>query len=58
METAVTENSETASSRICVCQRVVALDKAAQNQHVLVRVFTISTNTIPVLPHSTLCQLQ
>ena len=58
METAVTENSESASSRLGVCPRVVALDKAGQNQRVHVRVFNMSAKAITVSPHTTLCQLQ
>ena len=58
VETAVTENSESASSRLGVCPRVVALDKAGQNQRVHVRVFNMSAKAITVSPHTTLCQLQ
>ena len=58
VETAVTENTENASSRIGVCPRVVALDKAGQNQRVPVRVFNMSAKAITVAPHTTLCQLQ
>ena len=58
VETAVTENSESASSRLGVCPRVVALDKAGQNQRVHVRVFNMSAKVITVFPHTTLCQLQ
>lgn len=58
VETAVTENTENATSRIGVCPRVVALNKAGQNQRVPVRIFNMSARTITVSPHSTLCQLQ
>ena len=58
VETAITENTEAASSRLGVCPRVVALDKAGQNQRVSVRVFNISAKTVTVTPHTPLCQLQ
>ena len=58
METAVTENSESASSRLGVCPPVVALDKAGQNKHVYLRFFNMSAKAITVFPHTTLCQLQ
>ena len=58
VETAITENAEAASSRLGVCPRVVALDKAGQNQRVSVRVFNISAKTFTVTPHTPLCQLQ
>ena len=58
VETAITENNETASSRIGVCPRVVALDKTGQTQRVPVRVFNMSAKTVTVKPHSPLCQLQ
>ena len=41
VETAVTDNSESTSSRIGVCPWVVYLDKTVQNQCVQVRVFNI-----------------
>lgn len=53
VETAITENTETASSRIGVCPRVVALDKTGQNQLVSVRVFNISAKANTVTPHNT-----
>ena len=58
VETAVTENTETASSRIGVCPRVVALDSPGQNQHVPVRIFNMLAKVITVKPHTPLCQLQ
>ena len=41
-----------------MCPRVVALDKAGQNQRVPVRVFNMSAKAITVAPHTILCQLQ
>ena len=58
VETAVTENTETASSRIGVCPRVVALDSPGQIQRVPVRIFNMSAKVITVKPHTSLCQLQ
>ena len=57
VETVVMENSENVSSRLGVCPRVVAFDKAGQNQRVNVPVFNMSTKAITVLPHTTRCQL-
>ena len=50
VETALTEMSESASSRLGVCPWVVALDKAGQNQHVHVHFFNMSTKAITVSP--------
>ena len=58
VETAITENAEAASSRLGVCPRVIAIDKAGQNQRVSVRVFNISAKTFTVTPHTPLCQLK
>ena len=58
IETAVMENTETASSRIGVCPRVVALDSPGQNQRVPVRIFNMSAKVITIKPHTPLCQLQ
>ena len=58
VETAITENTEAASSRIGVCPRLVSLDQTGQNQRVSVRVFNISAKTITVQPKTPLCQLQ
>ncbi|MEW8316224.1 MAG: reverse transcriptase domain-containing protein [Candidatus Thiodiazotropha endolucinida] len=58
VETAITENTDDASSRIGVCPRVVALDTAGQNQRVSVRIFNVSAKAITVTPHTPLCQLQ
>ena len=58
VETAVIENTETASSRIGVCPRVVALNSPGQNQRVPVRIFNMSAKVITVKPHTPLCQLQ
>ena len=58
VETAVTENTETASSRVGVCPRIVALDKTGQNQRVPVRLFNMSAKAITIKPHTPLCQLQ
>ena len=50
VETAVTENSESESSKLGVCQRVVALDKAGPNQRVHVCVINMSAKAITVSP--------
>ena len=50
VETTVMENSESASSSLGVCLRVVALDKAGQNQCVHLCVFNMSAKAITVSP--------
>ena len=58
VETAITENTETASNRTRVCPWVVALDKTGQTPHIPVRVFNMSAETITVKPFNPLCKLQ
>ncbi|MEW8544528.1 MAG: reverse transcriptase family protein, partial [Candidatus Thiodiazotropha sp.] len=58
VETAVTESTDKASSRIGVCPRVVALDKAGRNQRIPVRVFNMSAKAIQIRPQTPLCELQ
>ena len=48
-ESAVTENTETVTSRLGVCPRVVALDKVGSYQRVPVRVFNMSAKTMTVM---------
>ena len=57
-ESAVTENTETATSRLGVCPRVVALDKVGSYQRVPIRVFNMSAKTMTVTPQTVLCELQ
>ena len=57
-ESAVTENTQTATSRLGVCPRVVALDKVGSYQRVPVRVFNMSAKTMTVTPQTVLCELQ
>ena len=57
-ESAVTENTETATSKLGVCPWVVALDKVGSYQRVPVRVFNMSAKTMTVTPQTVLCELQ
>lgn len=58
VETAVTESTDKASSRMGVCPRVVALDKVGRNQRIPVRVFNMSAKTLQIRPQAPLCELQ
>ena len=58
VESAITENTEAASSRLGVCQRVVVLVKVGSYQRVPFRVFNISARPITISPQTTLCNLQ
>ena len=58
VESAMTENTEAASSRLGVCPRVVALDKVGSYQRVPVHVFNISARPLTSSPQTTLCELQ
>ncbi len=57
-EAAVTEATESASTRIGVCPRVVTLDKIGRNQRIPVRIFNMSAKAITIKPQTMLCQLQ
>ena len=57
-DSAVTENTEIATSRLGVCPRVVALENVGSYQRVPVRVFNMSAKTITVTPQTVLCELQ
>ena len=58
MESAVTEQTDTASSRIGVCPRVVTLNKPGKIDRVPVRIFNMSAKVLTIPPKSILCQLQ
>ena len=58
MESAVTEQTDTASSRIGVGPTVVTLDKPGKTARVPVRIFNMSTKVLTIPPNSVLCQLQ
>ena len=57
-ESAVTEQSENASSKIGVCPRVVALNKPGRNARVPVKIFNMSAKVLTIVPRTLLCQLQ
>ena len=57
-ESAVKENTETATSRLGVCPRVEALDQVGSYQQLPVRVFNMSAKTMTVTPQTVLCELQ
>ena len=54
---AMTENTNGASSRIGACLRVVRLDKDGKNQRVPVKIYR-STKEIEITPKTALCELQ
>ena len=56
INSAVTEPTDRASSKLGVCPRVVALDKHGKNARVPVRVF-MSAKVLTLQPKSILCQL-
>lgn len=58
VESAITENTEAALSRLGVCPRVVALDKRGSYQQFPVRVFNISARIITISPQTTLYEQQ
>ena len=57
VDSAVTGQTQGASSRIGVCPRVVALDKSEKYQRVPVRLFNMSAKVITIKPKSDLCEL-
>ena len=57
VDSAVTEQTQRASSRIGVCPRVVALVKGEKYQRVPVRLFNMSAKVITIKPKSDLCEL-
>ena len=57
VDTAVTETTEGASSRIGVCPRVVKVNKDEKCERVAVRIFNISAKTLEIQPKSSLCEL-
>ena len=58
IESVVTEATDTASSRIGVCPRVVTLSKPGKTARVPVRIFNMSASVLSIPPKSVLCQLQ
>ena len=57
VETAVTEATEGASSRVGVCPRVVNINSPGKSQRIAVRLFNISAKVIEIAPKSSLCEL-
>lgn len=57
-ESAVTEQSEKASSKIGVCPRVVKLNRQGKTARVPVRIYNMSAKVITIAPRSLLCDLQ
>ena len=57
VDSAVTEQTQGASSRIGVCPRVVSLDKGEKCQRVPVRIFNMSAKVLTIGPKSDLCEL-
>ena len=57
VESAITEQTEGASTRIGVCPRVVSLNKNGNYQRVTVKVFNISAKVLTVKPKTPLCEL-
>ena len=57
INSAVTEPTDRASSKLGVCPRVVALDKPGKNARVPVRVFNMSAKVLTLQPKSILRQL-
>ena len=57
VESAITEQTEGASTRIGVCPRIVSLNKNGNYQRVTVKVFNISAKVLTVKPKTPLCEL-
>ena len=57
-KSAITEQADTASSKIGVCPRVVAVSKDGRNARVPVKIFNMSAKVLTTPPRSLLCQLQ
>ena len=57
-ESAITEQAENASSKIGVCPRVVAVNKAGRNARVPVKLFNMSAKVLTIPPRAVLCELQ
>ena len=58
VDSAVTEPTDRASSKLGVCPRVVALNKPGKNARVPIRTFNMSAKVLTLQPKSLLCQLQ
>ena len=57
-ESAITEQAENVSSKIGVCPRVVAVNKAGRNARVPVKVFNMSAKILTIPPRALLYELQ
>ena len=57
VDSAVTEPTDRASSKLGICPRVVALNKPGKNARVLIRIFNMSAKVLTLQPKSLLCQL-
>lgn len=57
VESAVTEQTVGASSKIGVCPRVVSLDKAGTSQRVAVKIFNMSAKVLQIKPRTDICEL-
>ena len=57
VDSAVTEPTDRASSKLGICPRVVALNKPGKNARVPIRIFNMSAKVLTLQPKSLLCQL-
>ena len=57
VESAVTEQTVGASSKIGVCPRFVSLDKAGTSQRVAVKIFNMSAKVLQIKPRTDICEL-
>ena len=57
VESAITEQTEGASTRIGICPCVVSLNKNGTYQRINVKVFNISAKVLTVKPKTPLCEL-
>lgn len=58
VESAMTEETASASSRLKVCPRVVKIDLGGKTARVLVKILNISAKPMVIKPHTPLCELQ
>ena len=57
IDSAVTEPTDRASSKLGICPRIVTLNKPGKNARVPVRIFNMSAKVLTLQPNSLLCQL-
>ena len=57
-ESAVTETTQGASSRIGVCPRIVKLESVGKNQRVPIRIYNVPAKEIGITPKTTLGELK